>query len=262
VRIRPISDLHIEAGDQLELKPAGEDLIVLAGDIAMHVESVAIARQFAAQTGAPVLLISGNHEFYRDRGQTHTWESTLHDLRDAADHTDVVEPGCVTFLENSSVIYHGARFIGATLWTDMNLFGDDDWVRLIVARQIPDYEFIYLDKNKNLSIEHVMARHALSRSFLRDRLTEPFDGPTMTVTHHAPSLHSIPERYRGDKMSAAFASSLDEMIAALGPTLWVHGHTHQSLDYRLGNTRVVCNPRGYRGRDRNRQFNPNLLVEI
>ena len=28
--------------------------------------------------------------------------------------------------------------------------------------------------------------------------------------------------------------------------LWIHGHTHDSFDYVVNGTRVVCNPRGIR----------------
>ena len=74
----------------------------------------------------PVLMIAGNHEFYRDREvDAHTWESTIDDLRRAADHIDAIKPGHVTFLEDQVAVYEGVRFVGTTLWTDMKLFGDD-----------------------------------------------------------------------------------------------------------------------------------------
>lgn len=47
-----------------------------------------------------------------------------------------------------------------------------------------------------------------------------------------------------------------------GPDLWVHGHMHNSVDYRVGATRVVTNPRGYAGHEINPNFNPQLVIEI
>jgi Icc-related predicted phosphoesterase len=49
-------------------------------------------------------------------------------------------------------------------------------------------------------------------------------------------------------------------IDAYQPALWVHGHVHNSCDYRVGATRVVCNPHGY-GLE-NPNFNAALVVEI
>jgi len=179
-----------------------------------------------------------------------------------ADHTDRVEPGHVTFLEGAEVHYKGVRFIGATLWTDMKLFGDDWLVPLMVSRQLIDYERIRSGAFGGFAPEQVILRHVESLQFVEDRLSLPFDGPTVVITHHAPSILSIAERYRDDKMSAAFASCLDGLILARSPALWIHGHTHNSSDYRLGGTRVVCNPRGDPRRDPNERFDPKLLVEV
>jgi Icc-related predicted phosphoesterase len=262
LKIRLLSDLHLEASP-FPVRPSREDLLILAGDIATNTDSVAAARQFAETCAVPVLMIAGNHEFYRNReDEAHTWESTLDDLRRAADHVDAITPGQVTFLEDQAVVYEGVRFVGATLWTDLKLFGDDPFVRRLVSRQLYDYELIHLASDGNITVEHVMQRHRASRTFIGGRLAEPFDGPTVVITHHAPSALSLAEPYRADKLSAAFASRLDDLILRHAPTLWLHGHTHDSSDYLLGCTRVVCNTRRYPGRDRNRNFDPRLLIEI
>jgi len=65
------------------------------------------------------------------------------------------------------------------------------------------------------------------------------------VTHHAPHRRSIHARFGTDALNAAFASDLSELIARFRPALWVQGHTHCSCDYRVGDTRVLCNPKGY-----------------
>ncbi len=36
-------------------------------------------------------------------------------------------------------------------------------------------------------------------------------------------------------------------FAESGAGLWVHGHTHRSVDYQVGRTRVFANQRGYPG---------------
>jgi len=61
-------------------------------------------------------------------------------------------------------------------------------------------------------------------------------------------------------LNAAFASDLNDVIAEGRPTLSAHGHPHDSFDYTVGDTRIVCNPRGYD--DENRQFNPMLVLKV
>jgi len=47
-------------------------------------------------------------------------------------------------------------------------------------------------------------------------------------------------------MNGGFSSDLSEFIMDR-PQIkyWQHGHHHNESDYMLGETRVVCNPRGY-----------------
>jgi Icc-related predicted phosphoesterase len=80
------------------------------------------------------------------------------------------------------------------------------------------------------------------------------------VTHHAPHPGSLHPRYANDLISAAYVSDLTPLIESGKPALWVHGHVHASFDYRVGDTRVICNPNGYGGE--NAAFDPALVVEV
>ena len=82
------------------------------------------------------------------------------------------------------------------------------------------------------------------------------------VTHHAPSIRSIADRYKLDPVSAAFASNMDDFILEYQPRLWIHGHTHESFDYKIGKTRVVCNPRGYASTEENKRFRPDYTLVV
>jgi Icc-related predicted phosphoesterase len=88
----------------------------------------------------------------------------------------------------------------------------------------------------------------------------PFDGATVVVTHHAPHPISIHSRHESELMSAAYVSNLSAVIEAAWPAAWIHGHVHESLDYWVGTTRVLCNPHGYGSE--NPSFDPSLVVEI
>jgi len=84
----------------------------------------------------------------------------------------------------------------------------------------------------------------------------------VVITHHAPSRQSIPKPFGNDLLSAAYASDLEDVIESLNPTLWVHGHMHTTLDYHIGSTRILANPRGYPGELHADQFDPGLVVEV
>ena len=96
------------------------------------------------------------------------------------------------------------------------------------------------------------------------KLEETFDGATVVVTHHAPHRGSLASRYVDDWSSAGFINELPEEFFKV-PVLWVHGHTHQSFDYQVGNCCILSNPRGYvawTGKVENRDFDAGLVVEV
>ena len=66
---------------------------------------------------------------------------------------------------------------------------------------------------------------------------------------------SVKPRYEHDyHMNGAYRSNLEDFIVARPQIkLWIHGHTHHEFDYMVGDTRVVCNPRGYVGYERDSQ---------
>jgi predicted phosphodiesterase len=259
MKIRLLSDLHLEHGP-IRLAHAGEDVMILAGDIATHTDAMPLIKEMADQFGVAILVLAGNHEFYSDVNHHPTWEKTIDDLKAAADHTDMIEQGKVTFFEDQTVVYQGVRFIGATLWTDMNLYGDFP-IAITRFGDFPDYVFIRKDDGKAIMPLDTVSRHTHSRRFITDTLAQPFDGQTVVFTHHAPSWLSIADRYKADRTSAAYASRLEDLMLSYEPVLWIHGHTHTVMDYMIGKTRIMCNPSGYRF-DKGNGFNPNLIVEV
>lgn len=88
----------------------------------------------------------------------------------------------------------------------------------------------------------VLAMHRATRAFIKDELARPYDGPTVVVTHHAPHPASLQDPHAD--LAWSYASDLTDMIMDRGPDIWIHGHVHHAADYRIGRTRVVCNPRG------------------
>lgn len=250
MRIHVLSDLHLEMAPYVPPQGLQADVVVLAGDIHVGLKGLTWAR--AAFPERPVVYVAGNHEYYRGAipHLTSKLQATARDLG-------------IHFLEDEEVTIEGVRFLGSTLWTDFSLFGDDDVLQAmeIGRARMADYHLIRKSPQfGRLSPRDTRAFHRRSRSWIRDRLAES-QGPTVVVTHHAPSLASIPDKYKTELLSSSYASDLDDMAAASGAALWVHGHTHHCVDYKLGPTRVVANQRGYPD-EPVAAFDPHLVVEV
>jgi hypothetical protein len=86
----------------------------------------------------------------------------------------------------------------------------------------------------------------------------------VVVTHHAPSRQSIHPRFAGSPLNACFVSDAERLMGVERVVLWIHGHTHDSFDYTVGGTRVLCNPRGYakNGVNENAAFEAGLVVQV
>ncbi|MFZ6690074.1 metallophosphoesterase [Undibacterium sp. SXout11W] len=259
MRILPISDLHLEIWKdfhpKFDLKISRPDVVILAGDIYTGEKAVAWASKVF--DGIPVLYVHGNHEAYGKN-----LEDMQNDIVEACRHSNNVH-----FLNCDEFIVGNVRFLGATMWTDFRLFGDDE--RQFSMREadavMNDYKRIRLSSAgyRKLRPSDTAKFHSIQKKWLSDKLANPFLGKTVVVTHMAPSMKSVSEQYSDDLVSGAYASNLEEI--AKQADLWIHGHMHESFDYYIDECRVVCNPCGYRtrsGTPENINFNPNLVIEF
>ncbi len=211
----------------------------------------------------PVLLVPGNHEFYRNprssRHSARTFTSCIDALRERAHST----AGRVTFLHRDTAVVAGIRWIGATLWADFALFGNPVMEMLTARAHMTDFRgAIAWREGEQFTPEHALEEHRRDLAFLAAECQRPSDEPRIVLTHHAPSAKSIAPQRATDPLSAAYASHLDRFVEACGAAVWLHGHTHHSSDYRIALVRVICNARGYYGHEINRTFDPNLVVEV
>lgn len=262
MRLWIFSDLHLEAYPEVDLAFPDADVAIVAGDVHRPMwQSVQWLADHVAPH-MPVVFVPGNHEFY---GGSHV--GCMKRGRAAAASVDGV---CL--LDDDVVHIGGVRFIGSTLWTDYALGAAPEAGRqrdLDIAHNLnacggmlADHTAIAVDDTmlERWQPEHALAAHRRSRAFIHSALRKGHDGPTVVVTHHAPHPASIDRQYDGSPLNPAFGSDLSSIIWDHQPELWVHGHVHHSTAYTVGETCIVCNPRGYG--DENPSWNPGLVVTV
>lgn len=254
------SDLHYEHGCRLQVPDSlrgNVDGVILAGDISPFPTAIKRARQISDALDAPAILIVGNHEFYG-----YVIEDVIEKLRSQADER-------VRFLECDSTEITGTRILGTTLWTDYQLNPE------IHLRAMADMAYLISDfseikrvakdgRKTKIDTDYILAEHYKCREWLSSELKKPYSGPTIAVTHTAPSRKSIVKHNSEKLIAASFASNLEPFIEEHDIDVWVHGHIHDSVDYMVGKTRVVSNPYGYHSmpREPNDEFISDFVVEV
>lgn len=247
-----MSDLHV---DVCGYSPSAvdADLVILAGDIGEGFCGLNWTRDHLSDR--PVLYVPGNHEYYN---------FDLDDLNgEFAEFADLP----LQVLQCDSVVIDNVRFLGCTLWTDFRLFGTEQQSTsmLLALQYMADFRHIRLRDAGKAALLNPMDTtliHRRQRKWLATELNKPFAGKTVVITHHGPHNGSLHPRYADDLMSAGFISDLTPLMGKAD--LWIHGHTHNSFDYTVNSTRVVCNPRGYATQTsiENLQFDDALVIEI
>ena len=263
MKLLVLSDLHLENNTSLEIQKdavRAADVIVLAGDIHPAPDGINWARHTFGDK--PIVYIAGNHESFGCE-----FEAALVMLRQSAKENDV------HFLENDAVTIKGVRFLGCTFWTDFEFFGLDHKQAMMERAEVrwPDY-IGRIESRRSITgrllPELTIKRHWESRDWLQEQLPLGERSKTVVVTHHYPNQKSTSPKFVGDEMNVVFGSHLpDELVMQAG--LWIHGHSHSSADYRVGEgkqyTRVIANPRGYENWSNdpeNYRFDSGFLVEL
>jgi Icc-related predicted phosphoesterase len=264
MRLWILSDLHHEVQPKINLSIPEADVCVLAGDID---RPLAASVHWAARVIAPhmpVILVPGNHEYNGD--------SLIAGGRKGAEAAN--QHPNVQLLILGDFVIGSVRFVGGTLWTDYELDAREidqrerdlsiAYTMENAAGLLRDHTAIALSDANGLidrfQPSHARQLHQTTRRYIEGALMVPFEGQTIVVTHHAPHRGSISRQFFGSPLNPAFASDLSEMIWKYQPRLWIHGHMHNSARYSVGETEIVCNPRGYGGE--NPDFNPMLVVAI
>lgn len=270
MKIQLLSDLHLEVHPHLVLRAAKDaDVLVLAGDIGSYQKGSQLAdadfglTRFSPLHGwpVPVLFLPGNHEY-----DTFDFDAAHLRLRETCASLGIV------WLEREVVVMHGVRFVGTTLWSDFDALGpgsDDSAATLAQQLQAREKAFraanFYLRKTGGtrhgvpMLARQVREQAAVCQTWLRQALSIPHVGPTVAVTHFAPSLRSADPRYGLAPGTAGFCNALDELLPYAN--IWLHGHLHAPSDYVHCGCRVVANPLGYARKNEQTGFRPVLVVD-
>jgi len=283
MKIKLVSDLHLEFSDITIRNGRKCDVLILGGDICiaetLHKNPLEVGnypdikpkmkmntanhyRRFfdrCCSEFSSVIYIMGNHEFYRGR----FFGSIDHMRQECARHNNLY------MLENDTKIIDDVVFIGGTLWTDCNK--GDPLTLIELPKRMNDFRLIRNDRSfgySRLRPEDIAIRHRETLSYFKQTLAELKENgnqrKVVVVSHHAPSTLSVSTKYKGmHVINGGYTSDLSEFIMDHPEiSLWTHGHMHTPSDYMIGITRIVCNPRGYESTGEKSGWNPNIVLKV
>ena len=271
MKFRLMSDLHLEFGlarpkdhNPVALDDDKYTTLILAGDICTGLDAegfiFAMCKRFHK-----VVYVLGNHEFYHKeynklRRQWNEYPGLPNNFILLDDHVAIIDDPYETGKY--------ARLVGGTLWTN---FRNGDYLAMHRARAgMNDFYCIkWKEKNdagkyykRKLMPEDTIRAHKQTLFFITETLREPFDGPTVVVSHHLPHPLCVDPVFKGNGLNSAYMSNLDDVIADNDIAVWCHGHTHANVDVEIHDTRILCNPRGYDPHDLNPGFIDDLTFEV
>jgi predicted phosphodiesterase len=249
-----VSDLHADNTFWVPDRIPPHDVMIIAGDVDQSLaETERTLLLVARWKPTTIIFVPGNHDVAGfdidawDRGNEHLLDAGIHVLS-----------------SGQSVVIDGVRFVGATLWTDWDLNDHEFQAQAWAARHMREYQSVTRPGGEPLWPIHTSDAHDAHRGAIERTLGRRHEGPTVVVTHHAPSRQSLRPGEERSVEAAAYASDLEQLMMMHGPDLWVHGHTHHAVDYHVGATKVVSNPRGYvnDGWAERTGFVEDLVIEV
>ena len=243
MKLRILSDLHLEfhydgglsfIRDQ---KDSGYDVLILAGDITSHNNLSFVLSNFRESCEErPIIFVPGNHEYYHTSPKKLNLELKKLSKLDSRLH----------ILDNKSIIVDNKKFVGSTLWYRH-------------SGTIEPHDHLLNDFTIIENFREWISEHSRKSAAYLDKQIKKCD---VVITHHLPSYNSVHSFFKDSILNKYFVHDLHPLLETCNAKLWIHGHTHKSMDYVVGTTRVVCNPFGYLRREQNSQFNEKLTIEI
>jgi hypothetical protein len=283
MKIQIVSDLHLEMpnarvtleGRFQQIPDTSADLLVLAGDIVP--EEAEDLAWILEPIRCPIVWVLGNHEWYRRRLLLSDAKSPAHAAM-VAEVRERFHKDLHLLEEGELALPGGWRVLGTTWWPAMDWVNRDGepcfepghdlaYVHDAIHREINDFKYITVERAKpggpssfgKAHIDDLIILHRRHHRWLRDAITAGDTARTIVVTHYVPTNQETPARFRTSELNPYFRTPYLDRNGCAVP-LWICGHTHESVDVRIGATRVVANPAGY-GFENN-VFRADLTVEV
>ena len=244
LKLHVVSDLHLDSFKHKEnvklfsqLKKKDIDALVIAGDFGDG-GAPYFLRDMCKQY-ENVIFCLGNHDHYgkgfelirKQCGELVSENSNLHFL----DYSNKVE-------------IKGHTFKGGTFWYPYQDTFDFNYL----INYWPDSKCIPGNYQDWLKAETPNC----------DNLLASIQKDDIVLTHMLPSQLSIHPDFKDAETNMFFIKNAENVIKTVKPKVWIHGHTHYHFDYKIGDTRIYCNPRGYLGENRNPNFLKTAYLEI
>ena len=249
MKIHIISDLHLEFGSGDTIDMNCSDLLIIAGDL--HTKTNGL-KWLNDNIEIPCIYVLGNHEYYKT-----SYPKNINKIKELANNN-------IHVLENESIVIDNITFHGTTLWTDFMLFGSNKQMSCMLEceENMNDYKKIRKDPSySKLKANDTYRIHKKSLEWLDESLSNSKTNKNVVITHHAPSIKSIPSKYLDDLTSSAYASNLEDFIVKHNPNYWIHGHIHEPIEYMINDCEVICNPHGYISDEYN-GYDKNLIIDV
>lgn len=259
MKIAYCSDLHLDnymhepfgVGKELCKNKENADVILIGGDTQEYKIYDRVKYNFfeyLSNEYKHVIVIEGNHEFYQSDYCNYYELKTDHPFS----HLENVH-----LLRDESIIIEDVLFYGGTMWT--NLDGCSDIDKMIIKQCVSDFTLIKYD-GKPFHPDYMLNHYNL---FIDNLYNEVIYNNSVNkkivLSHFAPSLKSVSPRFIGSNLNPFFCNNIDNIIESSDINFWIHGHTHDRLNYMIGNTNILCNPRGY---PRENKIDQNYLQYI
>lgn len=256
MKIQYLSDLHLEFAENFTFIEHNEfsitgDILIMAGDIVTfgYFEQLFTPYKpffdFLSENYKAVYWIPGNHEYY---------------------HTDIAKRRGAfkeeiypnIFLVNNKVEeFDNCRIVFSTLWSKIQSANEN-----IVQRSMSDFSVIN-NNGRILTPELYNSLFDEDFRFLQETLQIPYNGQTIIVTHHVPTLINYPLEYIGSPINDGFVTELKDFIEQNKIDYWIYGHHHRNTPaFTIGNTQLLTNQLGYVYRHECPEFDNRAYITI
>lgn len=245
MKIQIASDVHFDhftSDFTSPINPVG-DVLILAGDTATNPE---VMYQFLCKYryNLPVFVVLGNHEYFFS--DIHMGHHSYRKVIEMADKRNKL-------LQCNTVTVDDVTFIGATLWST---YANGTHLEACMRG-------VWELSSRSLNPDEVIKEHNVMARFIEEEvaIAKIKGNKTVVITHHTPSFRCGHPSFAASSINGLFHNDMDNFVEKVNPDIWVCGHVHDSIDIKIGETRILGNPYGYQSA-KNRRFNPEFIVEV